>query len=301
MTLEQDLAKSREFEMRTYLNSTSEMYGTALEENAEVYDLTFKLTDKFTSITKEAILKDSRIIKTLRYAVSPTISQMKFGQLFGHTSIDKFENATTKSNTAKYKDLEKIAGNIAIFINQKIDKQRFIWLVDSTLKTDIVCEFAKKWTCSLAADQNAQTAYRNWRKSIQERAIIDELERIGYRNSNFSGTIENQEDINPGQYTKETKVHGRTVQKADVAFRSRSTGNLVLVEAKAVGVELDATKRIKECSDKAHDWNARVELGSPEIIAVIAGFFTKQNISNLESSNIHVVWEHRLSDLGKQA
>ena len=72
----------------------------------------------------------------------------------------------------------------------------------------------------------------------------------------------------------------------------------LLVEAKAVGVELDATKRIKECCDKAHDWgNPSAELDSPVVVTVIAGFFTISNISNLQSSGIKVVWEHRLGDL----
>ena len=71
----------------------------------------------------------------------------------------------------------------------------------------------------------------------------------------------------------------------------------MLIEAKAVGVELDSTKRIKECCDKANDWSTSNELKEPQIITVIGGFFNINGINNLEASDIGVIWEHRLSDL----
>ena len=70
-----------------------------------------------------------------------------------------------------------------------------------------------------------------------------------------------------------------------------------MVEAKAVGVEIDATKRIKECCDKANDWSSAQNLKPLTIKTVVAGFFTSSNISNLQASNIKVVWEHKLADL----
>lgn len=73
------------------------------------------------------------------------------------------------------------------------------------------------------------------------------------------------------------------------------------MEAKAVGVEIDATKRIKECCDKANDWGAGPKLQSPAIVAVIAGFFTESNLANLSASGVHIVWEHRLSGLEEKA
>ena len=66
-------------------------------------------------------------------------------------------------------------------------------------------------------------------------------------------------------------------------------------------MEIDATKRIKECCDKANDWASSTELRDPEVVTVIAGFFTENNIKNLEASGVIVVWEHRLSDLEEKA
>lgn len=297
MSIEEDIAKSREFEVITYLNSMKDMYENAVLQNSENYDIAFNLTDGFSKISGEAILEDSRIIKTFRYAIAPTISQMKFGQIFGLNSLDKFENSRVSRSAARHEGLAQISEQIAKFTFDNLDRSRFMWLADDRLNTELVFSYAKKWTCSIAADQNAQTAYRNWRKQLQEQAVITKLISCGYVKSEFRGIVENETDINIGEYTKEIRVRGRTVQKADVVFRSKTSKKLVLVEAKAVGVEIDATKRIKECCDKANDWATSRNLNSPEVVTVIAGFFTPRNISNIEASHIYVVWEHDLRGL----
>lgn len=301
MAIEADIAQSRELEMRTYLDSMKAMYENALEQNGEAYDIAFELTNKFANISGNAVLADSRVIKVLRYAVAPSISQMKFGQCFGLTSIDKFENSKVSSGTKGHRELAQISDMIAAFANKNLDRRRFIWLAGRRFESALAFDYAKKWTCSIAADQNAQTAYRNWRKAQQEQAIVARLVALGYVKSGYCGIIERHTDISIGEYTQEMKVKGRTTQKADVVFRSKKSRKLVLVEAKAVGVEIDATKRIKECCDKANDWMSSAKLQAPEIVAVIAGFFTANNIANLRASRVHVVWEHRLTGIDEKA
>ena len=128
-------------------------------------------------------------------------------------------------------------------------------------------------------------------------SIANKLIELGYTKSSFSGVVKNNTDINIGEFTQELRVKGRTTQKADVIVRSKNSKKLILIEAKAVGVEIDSTKRIKECCDKANDWSTSSILGEPTIVSVIAGFFTKNGIENLRASNVNVVWEHRLDDL----
>lgn len=302
MTLEDDLKHSREHEMRTYLNSMKAMYENALAQNGELYDIARESTNNFQNITAAAICADSRIIKILRYAIAPSISQMKFGQFFGMGSIDKFENDRLETKTAKYDALYKIAPQIAQFATQNLDHNRFLWVREDAGKITnqlLASQYAKGWTCSIAADQNAQTRYRNWRKNLQEHAIATELVELGYTKSSFSGIVRQKTDIKIGEFTQELRVQGRTRQKADLIARSKKTKQLVLIEAKAVGVEIDSTKRIKECCDKANDWRASQALDNPVAATVIAGFFNRTGIQNLLASEIHVVWEHRLKDLGE--
>ena len=102
--------------------------------------------------------------------------------------------------------------------------------------------------------------------------------------------------INLGEYSKERKVRGGTSQKADVIVRRKQDGQLVLIEAKAVGVQLDAFKRVKESCDKARDWKSNEQLGEVVVVAVIAGFFVEQNLHALRNAGAVIVWEHRLTD-----
>jgi hypothetical protein len=302
MSLDRDLKQSRDYEMRTYLDSMRAMYDNALAQNGEIYDIARKSTQDFRKINAAAIKADSRIIKILRYAIAPSISQMKFGQFFGMGSIDKFENDRLEAGTAKHNALCKIATGIAEFATENLDGNRFLWVSNPETKISdisLASDYAKGWTCSIAADQNAQTRYRNWRKDQQEHAIASALMELGYTKSSYRGIVTKYTDIKIGEFTQELKVKGRTRQKADLIVRSKKTKKLVLVEAKAVGVELDSTKRIKECCDKANDWKAGRELDRPVVATVIAGFFTSMGIQNLLASRISVIWEHRLSDLDK--
>ena len=300
MSIATDIARSREYEMRIYLASMKAMYENALIQNGEIYDIAARLTSDFRAIGERAIMEDSRIIKILRYAIAPSISQMKFGQLFGLASIDALENDRVSARTAKYRLLKTLAPKIARFAVRQLDRQRFLWL-NTRFAGDLALAkaYAKGWTCSIAADQNAQTKYRNWRKEQQEQAVAAFLVTRRYTKSSFTGVISRNTDVNLGEYTQEIRVKGRTRQKADLAVRSKKSKRLVLIEAKAVGVELDATKRIKECCDKAGDWQSAAALNSPVVVAVIAGFFNATGIANLQASNVQVVWEHRLADLGK--
>jgi hypothetical protein len=289
---------SRELEEKIYLSAMSDMYKDALKKNIEIYECASKLTKSFTNIDQHSIVSDSRIIKILRYAISPSISQMKFGQFFGLNSIDVLENRKITGGSS-LAILQKLAPEIANFINENIDSSRFFWRDDITKITDEAERYAKMWTCSISADQNAQTAYRNWRKERQENAIKQKLFSFEYNISEFKGVLSKLDDLRVGEFTTETRVKGRTRQKADVVCRSRRSGQLILIEAKAVGVELDATKRIKECCDKASDWRSASELGAPTVVSVIAGFFNETNIGNLQASDIHIMWEHDLNEMRK--
>jgi len=284
---------SRKHEMETYLGAMKALYDNAIAQNCEIYDFAFTLTQGFSAITADSILAEPRIIKILRYAIAPSISQMKFGQMFGISSVGVFEDAKGRLPA----ELRRIAPQIAAFATKHLDRARFGWLDDKSLSIPVAREYARQWTCSIAADQNAQTSFRHWRKELQEQAILQFIISRGYVKSGFSGVVSNATDIAIGEYRQETRVRGRTTQKADVVFRSKKTKRLILIEAKAVGVELDATKRAKECCDKANDWRSSDSLSPLEVICVIGGFFTETNLKNLVASGIHIVWEHRLSML----
>lgn len=296
--MNEDIEQSRQFEMRVYVDSMKNMYENSLLSNGEIFDMALTATQQFTEISPEAIINDSRIIKILRYSTAPSISQMKFGQLFGLSTIEAFEKAKIVSGT-KLAVLKRLAPEIAAFVNNNLDSRRYLWLSEQLSEEGriLALEYAKHWTCSLIADQNAQTEYRNWRKVRQEAAVEQFLINAGYIRSSYSGEVRQNTDIGIGEYSKERKVRGRTSQKADLVVRRKKDGGLIVIEAKAVGVLLDAFKRVKECCDKSRDWHQNNKLGDLTILAVIAGFFSETNLDALAGAGVSVVWEHRLEDL----
>ena len=296
-SLSAELEKSRQFEMTAYIEQMDGLYRTHLEQNGLLFDITARLTDQFQRVTAKSILEDSRVIKIYRYCVAPSISQMKFGQFFEVASTEPFE-AEKLTGGAKLEQLKRLAPRIADFVNARLDRTRFAWLDTRLTKEEIALalRYARSWTCSLIADQNAQTSYRTWRKTAQENRIEQALIQLGYLKSGYRGDVTSKSDINVGSYSKERRVKGRTIQKADLVVHQRNGKRLILIEAKAIGVELDAYKRVKECCDKAGDWKSNPRLGSPLVAAVVAGFLTETNVRTLQAAGVHVIWEH---DLGK--
>jgi hypothetical protein len=223
---------------------------------------------------------------------------MKLGQMFGYNSTQPLEEGPApRIGTAAFNKLQQASTEISYFLSRQIDRSRFIWLDQPEQATELALRYAKNWTCSILANSNAETAYRNLRKTRQEKTIADFLARSGYVPSNFTSTLNSPNDLEIGTFCKEIRVKGRTVQKADLVFRCRGNGKLCLIEAKAVGVLLDAAKRVKECCNKAEEWISAENLGQCAVFAVIAGFFAEQHIQALASSNIITVWEHRITEL----
>ncbi|OAB59055.1 hypothetical protein AY599_08030 [Leptolyngbya valderiana BDU 20041] len=72
----------------------------------------------------------------------------------------------------------------------------------------------------------------------------------------------------------------------------------MLLEAKAIGVRIDAFKRIKECRDKAQEW--KNSFGENFVFgAVLAGFIPISEVESLISSGHIVFWEHGLEEISQ--
>ncbi|MEK8021313.1 MAG: XamI family restriction endonuclease [Candidatus Parabeggiatoa sp.] len=291
---EQLTLESEKQEIDIFFKMSKQLFSDAINQSAELYDITADLLTDFRDITPEAILNDSRIIKILRYSIVPVISQMKLGQLIGLASTAPYENEVVTSGS-KYKQLKSKVTQLSTLFNDNLDRQRFLWL-NTTLNEEnqrIAKQYAKNWTCSLIANQNAVTSFRNWRKDLQETTISETIVKAGYSKLNKRKIITKITDILPGQFSLECRVKGRTTQKADFAIRLKKSKKLMLLEAKAVGVKIDAFKRMKECREKADDWYSH--FGKDVICgAVIAGFIPVSEIHALLNLNLEVFWEHRL-------
>lgn len=297
MALSDELLLSEQFETEIFFRMARSLYADCATQCENLFDIAMKKTNGFRNIEENVILSDSRIIKVLRYCMLPVISQMKLGQLVGITTTGDFEESIVSSGT-QYRKLQDIAPKLCRLFTEYMDSQRFLWLQTDVDRTQyaLAVEYAKRWTCSLIANQNSSTAFRNWRKELQESTAASQAVRAGYVSVATRRIISNINDILPGQYSRECRIQGRNVQKADIVVRLKRSNKLLLIEAKAIGVRIDAFKRIKECREKFDDWKQtfgnQVEVG-----VILSGFIPEREVQSLLDEGAHVFWEHKENDL----
>ena len=179
-----------------------------------------------------------------------------------------------------------------------MDSQRFLWLQTEVTEDQyaLAAEYAKRWTCSLISNQNSSTAFRNWRKELQETSAVNQVVKAGYTSVTTRRIISDVSDLLPGQYSRECRIQGRNVQKADLVVRLKGSNKLLLIEAKAIGVRIDAFKRIKECREKFDDWKQTFG-DAVEVGVVLSGFIPEREYQSLIDEGIRVFWEHKENDL----
>lgn len=294
-----ELLLAEKFEIDLYFQMARKLYDDCSTQSCELFDIAAKLTSPFSNITTDCILEDSRIIKILRYCMVPVLSQMKLGQLVDLPSTQLFEdNKVTKGDSRR--KLELTASKLLEIIVPRMDVERFLWLNSklSCSEYKIAMDLARKWTCSLMANQNSNTSFRNWRKELQETSIANQLINTGFVSVDVRRIINDTNDLLPGQFSKECRIRGRNVQKADFVIRLRKSKRMMLIEAKAIGVKIDAFKRIKECREKFDDW--RYTFGN--VIGcgvVLSGFIPESEYKSLADSGVKVFWEHNIKEIGE--
>jgi hypothetical protein len=297
------MAESERREEAHYTRLTGDILEGLQRPLRDLYDRMSEATQALTAITPEALRAHPSTLKMLRYAVAPAVSQMRLGQIAGLSSTAALEEGGASPTPEQ-------AQRLARWFRERLDRERFPWVETATALTAperaVAERYAKLWTVSLIANQNTATKYRNQRKQLQEEAVADALTRAGLthqaqlnpssRGARRRGGIAALDDVSPGHYVQEKKVLVGRNQKADLTARPWGAMRLLCVEAKAVGIRLDSTKRLKELADKQTDWRAF----SPPITAAgaCAGFFNYLELVGIvRGRGIPVFWEHDLDQL----
>ena len=278
MSLADELVRSEEFETAIFFRMARTLYTNCSTQCENLFDITMEATNGFTRITPDILVADSRIIKVLRYCMLPVISQMKLGQLVGIDTTGVFEESIV-STKVQLRKLHDAAPRLCQLFTEYMDSQRFIWLQTSLSQPqyELAVEYAKKWTCSLIANQNSNTAFRNWRRELQESSTAQQAVEAGYTSVTTRRIITSVNDILPGQYSRECRIQGKNNQKADIVVRLKRSRRLLLIEAKAIGVRIDAFKRIKECRDKFNDWKQTFG-NQAEVGVMLSGFMPEGEV-----------------------
>lgn len=179
--------------------------------------------------------------------------------------------------------------------NEYLDFQRFIWLSThlEPASKQLAVNYSMQWTCSLISNQNSNTAFRNWRKELQETTAVEQLVKAGYISVPKRKLISSIEDLLPGQFTRESRVQGINVQKADIVVRLKKSKKLLLLEAKAIGVRIDSFKRIKECREKFNDWRQSFGRNGAVYGAFLSGFIAESECRSICEDGGLIFWEHK--------
>lgn len=290
LRIRRSCARSERVEVRLFFRKAREFYNTASREGEELYDIAFDLTHEFRKIYPIIIKENPRITKILRYLLVPAISQMKLGQMVGISSTASIENGSPLDAS--------LANKLGAVLRPNLDRSRFVWQQTrmNSPQRELAKRYAKKWTVSLMANQNATTDFRNWRRDLQENKVERAIMDASYRLLPQRPVIRNIQTLPPGTFVKESKVGRRSPQKADFIIRFKDGRRIVALEAKAIGVKIDAYKRVKEVRDKAAAWH-RIFGNAVQTVAVIAGFIPVDQVQTLVNSQIPFFWEHDLKPL----
>lgn len=298
---------SEDREERVYRELTQTLFARLNAPLEQLYDATVRATANLTAITADVLRQTPAVVKILRYCTTPAISQMRLGQLVGLRSTDSFEEKRSVPDLAH-------AEALAAWFRAHLDAARFPWAVGpvdwSAAERSVAERYAKLWTVSLVSNQNTATKYRNERKALQERAITTVFAEVGLLpqrvlqpppTASFrprGGGIHFPSDLAPSSFVAEQKIVGRSEkrQKADVTVRPTDSERLFCIEAKAVGIRIDSTKRLKELNDKYTDWT---KSGLPiTTVGVVAGFFNEiELVATIKGRGIPIFFEHELGPL----
>jgi hypothetical protein len=316
--LRSEMAISETAEEQIYKTLTLSLFREIQEPLKELYEQTVMATNRFNSLTSDVLRTHPWIIKTLRYCLAPVISQMRLGQLIGLDTTEGFEEQGSIPTTDQ-------ADRLARWFNDYLDRDRFQWLINPHMpaaELGIAESYAKLWTVSLQSNQNTATKYRTQRKERQEQAIAVALQGMGLifqaklcahrpprrRKKSVAttdpppprllGGIDSVENVLPNHYVKEKKILGgsQKKQKSDLTARPSTAELLFCIEAKAVGIKLDSTKRLKELNDKYTDWEAS---NLPiTTVGVLAGMFSEAElVATIKERKIPIFFEHNLAKL----
>lgn len=313
-----EMRRSEAEEEGIYKQLTLTLFRELQEPLKRLYDEMAAATSQLTELTPRVVQEHPRIIKVLRYCLAPTISQMRLGQIIELDSTEGFEEKNIRPG-------DQQASRLVRWFEDYLDRERFPWIDRADMpavERGIAEHYAKLCTVALVSNQNTATKYRNQRKERQEKAIAGALGAMGLvfqdklgpppaprarrkkgdpphpPRPRRPGGIDAVADVRPGHFVKEKKILGGSEkrQKSDLTARPSAEEALCCIEAKAVGIRIDSTKRLKELNDKYTDWQ---KSGLPIItVGVCAGFFNAiELIATIQKRGIPIFFEHDLERL----
>lgn len=174
-----------------------------------------------------------------------------------------------------------------------LDPRRFPWIAEGRKATQTEIEVAVTSSAALLASQRVQTDRRNRAKEEQEKAVKLLFMGLGYSEARAKPIQLITDAPDPKHLCGSTKLGSK---QGDLYVRLPDK-RLLAIECKVSNSEVNSFKRVMNDSvGKAVVW--RRALGENQVIpaVVLSGVFKPDNILEAQK-DIHIIWDHRLTDL----
>lgn len=283
--LASDCARAEEEFRAERLDEPLEKYLEFFDRYAETFAKVLSKTENLDRLRETAIelLAVPSDREAIRYLAGPIISEDDLKTL-----------AEAGFSAQRVRTDPEMVTRVVETISRALDRRRFGWIGEKRAPTDEERKAAILATAALMANSRAATVRRNRGKELQERLVLETLERAGFKQVPRRGIETLRAAPEVGHFCRESVLAGR---KADLIV-TLWDGRVMPIECKVSNSAVNSFKRLNhEAASKAEAWIK--DLGAVQIVptAVIGGVFSLRNVLDAQQRGLTIFWAHRLDAL----
>jgi len=234
----------------------------------------------------EAALRSSGIhMLAFRHLMAPPASQDQFALL-----CEAWQKGTEQAHRTVS---AAVAPDVARVFHQWLDKAAAPWVFHGKKPTRPELRNTLQRASVLIAAQRVQTIQRGRLSNVQETAVTDLLEGLGWTKQP-SRLIDTRAAVDPKTFMHKTRFATKTTAPQEVDIACGLKGTMVAaIECKVTNDQTNSVKRINDVLKKATAWHDH--WGSfVETVAILQGVIAAKDVDRLSDANVHVFWSHDL-------
>ncbi|HYI80580.1 MAG TPA: XamI family restriction endonuclease [Thermoleophilaceae bacterium] len=283
--LKADIARATALFVKRVRKDVPAAYGPKLAEAQKELAEALRLTSDLTDLRPEIIAANPGIVRALRYAAGPPISEEDFRTVTGWPFTP----------TPNAKVVRAVAPAVCDTARELADRLLFPWLDENRGPTPKERQAAINGTAKLLAVERFRTERRGGASKEQEAEVrrvlaaeadLTEVERPPKRKT---GHIEMIDHLDKGTFTSECVLHG---MKCDVPVRLPD-GLLMPIECKVNSGQKNGWKRVsREVEGKAARWREKFGSASVVIAIMLDGNYDLGTLARFQDEGYFIFWGH---------
>lgn len=301
-----DSARARFVESRLHPDPEDRVvYEAEIERGRNAAETLLRRSDDLTRWDAGAI-RDREALDIARYATLPMTSADDLDTLFATCVGAWIKQTASSTRRVSREPTPEAFALIAEYLANNMDPILTPWLRASREPAETEREMFALWVASARAASRVGSARKNRGAQRQENAVRESLVEIDYgavekgRQRGAADSRFRPIELPPRTFTAKPRVlNGKS---ADVVIRladDHPSGIKVLVvECKDSNSAINSRKRLFEVAAKRAAWLRGEDLPNEfRTVAVLSGVFGLRELEDAQKEGIHIIWEHRLSDL----